>query len=233
MTAPNLPVTLDCSVRQYSGEHAAHVHEGHGQLLYALSGRMELEVDGHSSFVDTATGLWIPAGSRHGYLAAPGAHILVMDVDVTGTAQAALDKVRRFQVPGAARCLPQQLPAPARWQLLLQAPLLLHRRGIDVQAITATVRSQLHAAWPTARLAALAHLSPQRFHTRWLELTGQTPQQWLRALRLQTAERQLAQGRSLQACAAACGYATASALAYALRRDRGTGARRLRQRSAG
>lgn len=220
-------VTVDCSLRHYSGEHAAHVHDGHAQLLYALSGRMELEVDGHSRFVDTACGLLIPAGSRHGYCAAPGAQIMVLDVATTPCA--ALDKVRRFHVPPPARCAPAQLAPEARLALLLQSPVLLARRTVDVQALSRTILAQLHAAWPTPRMAALAHLSPQRFHARWLELTGATPQQWLRRLRLEEAERQLARGRSLDACAAACGYASASALGYALRRDRGTGARQLRQ----
>lgn len=228
MTHSTSAVTVDCSLRHYSGEHAAHVHEGHAQLLYALSGRMELEVDGRSSFVDTACGLLIPAGSRHGYLAPPGAQMLVLDV--VGMSDAALDKVRRFQVPAAARCVPEYLPPATRLQLLLQSPPLLQRRGIDVAALERQVHSALHADWPTARMAALAHLSPQRFHARWQELTGQTPQQWLRQLRLNEAERLLARGRSLEACAAACGYATASALAYALRRDRGTSARQLRSK---
>lgn len=227
MTASSHPVTLDCSVRHYSGEHAAHVHDGHAQLLYALSGRMELEVDGHNSFVDTACGLLIPAGSRHGYLAPPGAHMLVMDV--AGVAHTSLDKVRRFQVPSAARCAPQQLPAAQRLQLLLQAPTLLARRRVDVHWLEQQVRTELHAHWPTARMALLCHLSAPRFHARWQELTGVTPQQWLRQLRLDAAEQQLAQGRSLEASATACGYASASALAYALRRDRNTSARVLRQ----
>ena len=221
------PVTVDCSIRHYCGEHAAHVHDGHAQLLYALAGRMELEVDGRSSFVDTACGLLIPAGSRHGYLAPPGAQMLVMDV--AGMADHALDRVRRFQVPAAARCAPTQMGADQRLQLLLQSPTLLPRRRVDVAAMERQVRTSLHSDWPTARMAALAHLSPQRFHARWQELTGSTPQQWLRQLRLDAAERLLARGYSLQACASACGYATASALAYALRRDRAVGARQLRQ----
>ena len=220
-------VTVDCSIRHYSGEHAPHVHEAHAQLLFALSGRMELEVNGRSSFVDTASGLLIPAGSRHGYLAPPGAQMLVMDI--AGTADAALHKMRRFHVPLAARCLPEQLAHEVRLQLLMQAPTLLVRRSLDVQGIAQQIGRSLHSAWPTARMAALAHLSPQRFHSRWQELTGQTPQQWLRAVRLDEAERQIARGRSLQACAVDCGYASASALAYALRRDRQTGARQLRR----
>ena len=229
MDIPTAFTTLDCSLRHYDGEHAAHVHTAHAQLLYALSGRMELDVDGHACFVDTACGLLIPAGSRHGYWAAPGAQLLVMDIGQP--AAAALHKVRRVQVPAAARCRPEALPASARLQMLLQAPTLLARRSVDVAALEQQVRCALHSDWPTARMAALTHLSPQRFHARWLELTGQTPQQWLRALRLDTAMQALARGRSLQACAQACGYASASALAYALRRDRDTSARALRQPS--
>lgn len=228
MPPPSLPVTLDCSLRHYGGEHPAHTHATHAQLLYALSGRMELEVDGHSAYVDTVTGLWIPAGTRHAYLAPPGAQMLVMDV--VAPPCTALDKLRRFQVPRAASCPPQALAATERLQLLLDAPTLLPRRGVDVQALEAHIRRALHTPWPTARMAAWCHLSPQRFHARWLELTGRTPQQWLRQLRLDQAERLLARGRSLEASAADCGYASASALAYALRRDRGTGARALRRR---
>lgn len=228
MHSPSTPVTVDCSIRHYAGEHAAHVHDGHAQLLYALQGRMELEVNGHSSFVDTVCGLLIPAGCRHGYLAPVRAQMLVMDVQ--GLAHASLDKLRRFQVPVQARCAPGQISPEARLHMLLQAPQLLPRRSVDVGAIERQVRASLHTAWPTARLAALSHLSTQRFHARWQELTGHTPQQWLRSLRLDEAERQLARGRHLEACARACGYASASALAYALRRDRDTGARQLRQR---
>ena len=227
MTRATPSVTVDCSIRHYCGEHAAHVHDGHAQLLYALTGCMELEVNGRSSFVDTACGLLIPAGSRHGYLAPVGAQMLVLDV--VGAQHHALDKVRRFQVPAAAPCAPTQMGADQRLQLLLQSPTLLPRRSVDVAAMERHVRTSLHSDWPTARMAALVHLSPQRFHARWQELTGSTPQQWLRQIRLDEAERLLARGRSLQACASACGYASASALAYALRRDRDTGARQLRR----
>lgn len=223
-------LTLDCSIRHYQGEHAAHVHENHAQLLYALSGRMELEVDGHAAFVDTASGLLIPAGSRHGYDAAPGAQILVMDVAFG--AATAWHKLRRFQVPAVARCAPIALAPELRLQLLLQSPLVLPRRKLDAAAVERAVRTALHSGWPTARMAALTHLSPQRFHARWHDLTGQTPQQWLRQLRLDAATQLLARGTPLATCAHQCGYASASALAYALRRDRGTSARALRAKAS-
>ena len=83
-------------------------------------------------------------------------------------------------------------------------------------------------AWPTARLAAQMHLSVAQFHARFVELAGCTPQDWLRNLRLDAATQQLRQGAALEATALRCGYASASALAYALRRERGVTSRQLR-----
>ena len=71
-------------------------------------------------------------------------------------------------------------------------------------------------------------LSVAQFHARFVELTGETPQDWLRKLRLDAASQQLRQGAALEATALRCGYASASALAYALRRDRGLRSRQLK-----
>jgi len=214
------------SVRRYAGEHQAHDH-AHAQVLYALQGRMELELAGRAAFVDAACGVVVPAGTRHGFLAGAGASILVFDAPPA----AEVDRVRRFAVPPQARGAPPA-DAAAHLALLLQAPRVLARRGLDLDLLRAAVEGALHQDWPTARMAALFLLSPQRFHARLLELTGHTPQQWLRARRLDVAERALARGQSLEATALRTGYASASALAYALRRERGQGARVLRRGDA-
>jgi AraC-like DNA-binding protein/mannose-6-phosphate isomerase-like protein (cupin superfamily) len=211
------------SVRSYSGEHQAHAH-GHAQILYALQGRMELEVGGRSAFVDAVSGMLIPAGVDHGYLAAPKSRVFVIDAP----SGPGLDRLRRFSVPPALRGLESEGPAAAQLAQVLEAPGLLARRGLDMQGLAAQVQAALHEDWPTARLAALCHMSAQRFHARIVELAGQPPQSWLRGLRLDAAERWLARGLPLEATALRCGYASASALAYALRRDRGVTARQLR-----
>ena len=211
------------SVRSYSGEHQAHAH-GHAQILFALQGRMELEVDGKASFVDSACGMVIPAGIDHGYLAQPKTQVFVIDAPM----EQGLDRLRRFAVPPPLRFPLSDLSAAAQMALVLQAPSLLQRRGIDLRQLQQQVQVALHEAWPTARLAAQMHLSVAQFHARFVELTGSTPQDWLRNLRLDAATQQLRHGAALEATALRCGYASASALAYALRRERGVTSRQLR-----
>ncbi|SFD70482.1 AraC family transcriptional regulator [Paracidovorax konjaci] len=248
-SGPDLP--LSCTLRRYSGEHAAHAHD-HAQVLIGVQGRMELEVQGRAAFVDAACGIVIPAGAVHGYLALPGARFCVIDA----APQPGLDRLRRFAVPAEARhglglaagALEAEggaLPGlPGVWTLpigdgarvaaqfcalLGRAPRILARRALPLERLQQAVSAALHEPWPTARMAALCHMSPQRFHARWLELAGSTPQAWLRGLRLDAAAQRLARGQRLEDAALACGYATASALASALRRERGTGARGLRR----
>lgn len=214
------------SVRHYDGEMHAHQH-AHAQILYALQGRMELEVDGRAAFIDTASGLVIPAGAVHCYLAQPGSAIAVVDAPD----QPQLSHMRRFAAPPPALRTPEcasHTMAAAHLAWLQQAPKLLQRRQLDIRSITCAVQTNLAGNWPTPRLAALAHMSAQRFHVRWQELTGTTPQQWLRSLRLDVATAALSRGEPLETTALRCGYRSASALAYALRRDRGTSARGLR-----
>ena len=213
------------SVRSYSGEHQAHAHE-HAQILFALQGRMELEVSGQSSFVDSACGMVIPAGTAHGYLAQPQTQVFVIDAPMAS----GLDKLRRFAVPPPLRFPVSSLSAAAQMALVLQAPSLLQRRALNLQLLQQQVQAALHESWPTARLAAMVHLSVAQFHARFVELTANTPQDWLRNLRLDAACQQLRQGAALEATALRCGYASASALAYALRCDRGLSSRQLKAR---
>jgi AraC-like DNA-binding protein len=212
------------SIRSYSGEQTVHEHD-YAQVLFAWRGRMDIEVGAAADFSDNSCGLIIPAGVTHAYAASPDLRMVVMDVPM----QRGLDRARRFPVTAGVRALVGQSDADDLLAAILGAPRAGVRRGIALDRLRAELAAALYAPWTTARMAERCLLSPQRFHARLLELTGQSPQAWLRALRLDEAQRLLKRGLTLEATAARVGYATASALAHALRRDRAVGVRGLRE----
>lgn len=214
-------MTPALSLRHYLGAYEPHSHD-HAQLLWAEEGLLELELEGRTAFVDRACGLVIPAGVRHAFHSRSPARTWVVDL----MAGPGVDRVRRFAAP---RHLDMAIDSLVQ-QGVLDAPRVLARRAIDLQSLRDALGAALHRRWTAADMAALVHLSVPQFHARLAELTGSTPQALLRGLRLDRAEVLLRAGRSLDAVALQVGYATASALAAALRRERGLGARALRRR---
>lgn len=211
------------SVRTYAGEYAGHDH-AHAQIMFALDGRMELEIGGRAAFTDTSCGMIIPAGVAHTFMSPRGVRMVVIDTpDDSG-----VDRIRRFAVTAACRNDVDPVKAAQHLANVLEAPSILARRSIDLARLDTALGRALHDPWDTARMAALFFLSPQRFHARLLELTGLSPQAYLRSRRLDAAQRLLRSGLPLEATALRVGYRSASALGFALRRDRQLGARRLR-----
>lgn len=211
------------SLRRYQGAYEAHEH-AHAQVLVGLHGTLELELAGHAAFVDAACGLIVPAGTTHRFLAETRARVLVID----SPARPGLERLRRFAVPARWGEPGAEFDADAVLDAIAGAQRVLVRRRLELDALDAALDRALHETWTTQRMAALFALSAQRFHARLLELSGATPQAYLRARRLDAAMRALRAGRSLEAAALQVGYRSASALAFALRRERGIGARDLR-----
>ena len=210
------------SLRSYSGEQTVHSHD-HAQVLFAWRGRMDIEVGTSADFSDNSCGLIIPAGVTHAYAASPDLRMVVLDV----APERGLDRARRFAVTPAVRELAAGARASQLLDAILQTPRVGVRRGIALDSLRTALARALHEPWTTARMAERCLLSPQRFHARLLELTGLSPQAWLRTLRLDEAQRLLRRGLTLEAAASRVGYRSASALAHAMRRDRAVGVRDL------
>lgn len=212
-----------CGIRRYSGEYLSHAHD-HAQIMFALEGRMELEIGGRSAFADSSCGMLIPAGTVHGFFAALDVRMFVIDLP----ADMAGDCMRKFAVTPACRASINLTDVTLQVAQILLAPRVLARRGIDLAQLDATLDRALHEPWDTSRMARLFFLSPQRFHARLIELTGLPPQAYLRSHRLDRAALLLRNGMPLETTAQQVGYRTASALSFALRRDRALSARQLR-----
>lgn len=209
------------SLRRYLGEHEPHAH-GYAQVLLGVDGCLDLEIDGRGLRVDAAVGLVVPAGARHCFESRAGARIWVIDTPpVPG-----LERVRSFALRPAWS---MQVAPAALLDMAITAPRILARRRLDTVRLEAAINGTLHEHWTVARMASLFAMSVPRFHARWVELTGTTPLAWLRGRRLDVAARLLRSGRSLEAAAVEVGYSSASALAFALHRDRGQSAKALRK----
>jgi len=217
--------TLSSDVRRYGQEYACHAHD-YVQIMFAVQGRMELELDGHSAFADTSCGLVIPAGVEHGFMTTANTRMFVLELPNV----AKLSKVRRFAVTSVCRQAIHQADVGLQLSQVLDAPSILLRRGIDLTRLNDALDQHLHETWSTARMAQLFFLSAQHFHSRLLELTGHTPQDYLRNRRFDAAQHLLRQGMSLEATASHVGYRSASALSFALKRDRQWSTRQLRRR---
>ena len=153
------------SVRSYSGEHQAHAHAMRRSSMPCRAA-WSWRWGGRSAFVDAVSGMLIPAGVDHGYLAAPRSRVFVIDAP----SGPGLDRMRRFSVPPALRGRESEGPATEQLAQVLQAPGLLARRGLDLQGLAAQVHSEIarfHArfvSWRASRprpgCAACAWMRP-------------------------------------------------------------------------
>lgn len=221
----HLPALDGTLIRRYDREGGRHAHD-HAQVLFGVRGTLELEVEGHASWVDASSGLVVPAGATHAYSAAAGAQVLVLD----GLSGPATQRLRQFALPRGWHSAGHD--ADTLLALLTGAPTLGARRRIDLDALAERIDADLARDWSVADLAAACCLSPQRLRARFAQALGQSPLAFVQARRLNRAEQLLRRGLALDVVAAQVGYARASSLSAALRRQRDTGARQLRQRRA-
>ena len=212
-------------VRRYDREGGRHAHD-HAQVLFGVDGTLHVEVEGRAAWVDATCGLVVRAGATHAYCAERTARVLVLDT----SSGAATDRMRRFVLP--PRWHAGALDRDALLETLAGTPTIAPRRRIDLAALADRIDADLVRRWTVADLAAACCLSPQRLRARFAEALGVSPLDFVRARRLDHAERLLRQGLALDAVALQVGYGGASALSAALRRERDTGARDLRRRRA-
>lgn len=235
MTSHAAPPAL--TLRRYGPAPGSHSHD-HFQVLLALSGTLELEIDGRGLHLPPGHGCVIAPEARHDFESSSGSLCLVLDSYHADWSQRA---ARLQGLPGVyalARYLSQaveeRLPlaqehGPA---LLMEAWASAHHgsrcdtdirqrraaRPIDWWELQQWAVGEWHRPLTVADLAERAHLSPSQFAARCRTDQGMSAMQWLRHLRLQQAREWRAQGMPVAEAARRAGYRSPSALTAALRR---------------
>ncbi|HXH02379.1 MAG TPA: AraC family transcriptional regulator [Candidatus Competibacteraceae bacterium] len=250
--AGDLPLIL--STRSYGAEADSHSHAGHHQLILPLRGRLELEVGGRGGRVDGVTGAIITAGERHSFRAGGDNAFLVLDLPLGDAAgedlealweraqrevffllDPALHHCREFLALELAHGDSALLAGSARLLLLALARRLLGEREpqppVRLRRALAFLQAELHRPLSVAEVAEAACLSSGHLHHMFQRWLARTPMDYLHELRLERAQRLLADSElPIAAIAQSCGFADQSALTRALRRRHGITPAQYRRR---
>ena len=242
------------TLRHYLEAPIAHSHD-HAQLVFGLSGHLELEVDGRGSQVRESSVMVLPFSTHHACGSRDGSRCLVLDVPTEHWVVQCLgehaDASRRLLgQPSRLTLNPRQSQlvqwlahSPVDDPLIVQqgAVLLLASlnhpqaksqpgRRLPYAAFNAHI--QRHAARPlqVADLARIADLSVPRLHARFMAECGQTPMDYLRSRRLHMALRLLREtSLPIGEIAERVGYASQSAFCAAMLRAFGASPGALRR----
>lgn len=211
------------SIRAYSPTPDSHSHEHH-QLVLPLAGRLNLVIHGQQLQVGPTECLVIPAGTEHGFSAAEQCRFLVVDLtylpahllhltqpvfQLSGRMQPYLLVLEQLLVQQNQQLLPA---AQQFFQQLLEAEQ--PAPAVDKRLRQALLYMQEHLAeqLDLVQLASKASLSLSQFKQLFRQQLGQSPGQYLTALRMQHSRTLvLFSNLPVQQIALECGYQSASA----------------------
>jgi AraC-like DNA-binding protein len=229
----NSPRATDFSdglfVRDYGAGPGTHVHD-HFQVLWALQGSLELEIEGRGMLLDSGEATLLRPGERHDFESRLGSRCLVLDTrdPVWERRSARPQSVEASHHLAMYLALSLQDGATASSELgtllLGQAWGGAHesrraRRDVDWVRLTQWVLRRLAQPLTAADLAERALLSESQFRQRCVEALGCSPMQWVRTLRLERARELRADGMRVAEIARRTGYRSPSALRVALERS--------------
>ena len=242
------------TLRHYLEAPIAHSHD-HAQLVFGLSGHLDMEVAGRGSQVRESSVMVLPFSTHHACGSRDGSRCLVLDVPTeqwvrqslgehADASRRLLDQPARLTLDSRQSQLVQWLAhSPVNDPLIVQqgAVLLLAslnhpqpqpQPGRRLPYATFNAHIERHAAHPlqVADLARIAGLSVARLHARFMAECGQTPMDYLRSRRLHMALG-LLRGSPLPIgeIAERVGYASQSAFCAAMLREFGASPGALRR----
>lgn len=242
------------TLRHYIEAPLAHSHD-HAQLVFGLSGHLDLEVDGRGSQVQESSVMVLPFSAHHACGSRDGSRCLVLDVptehwvlqslgDHADASRRLLDEPARLTLDTRQSQLVQWLAhSPVDDPLIVQQgavlllaslnhPLAQPVQGRRLPYAAFNVHIERHVAHPlqVADLARIADLSVARLHARFIVECGQTPMDYIRSRRLQMALKLLREtALPIGEVADRVGYSSQSAFAAAMLREFGASPGALRR----
>lgn len=216
------------TVRSYGAASGCHSHD-HFQVLWALEGCLELEVEGKGFALATGDALLLQPGDRHGFESPMGSQCLVLDThDRTWT-----HRPHKPERALATRQLAAFLATAMKENIAIAqetGPYLLAqtwgdnaqatsaRRPINWTDLSAWVSERLAQPLVASDLSDRVFLSESQFRARCFEELGLSPMRLVQRLRLNKAQQLREAGASVVEAARRVGYESPSALTAALRR---------------
>lgn len=242
---------MTLSIRSYGGRESVHAHEFH-QIVLPVVGTMELRVGDATGSIAAHRGVMMVGGTRHAFRALGENCFVVFDVPpaaafpdgLVARASAApffaidepLAHLARY-VSGEASSGRLDDGAASHVTALLANSLgrqvgRRDRRAMRIERALDVIDARYAEPLTVAELARSAGMSMSRFHERFRRDTGQTPAEWLAAIRLDRAADLLRQtGMAIAEIALCVGFSDQSALTRSFRRRRGTTPAALRRSS--
>ncbi|MCG7507759.1 AraC family transcriptional regulator [Mesorhizobium retamae] len=233
-------------VRKFSGEVEQHQHDYH-QVILPVVGALEIDLGFNAGRVTGSIGLFVPAGCGHTFYSRQSNKFIVLDVPASFVARPGGEDTSPFFAIGPEvhglidymAAFPSSLPplAPLRqaWTTLLLDRIRDHRHYPDrteliVRRAMAFMKRKLASPIRIADIAAAAGTSSTRLHDAFARRRATTPHGQLITMRLDAAERMLADSRlTIAEVAVRSGHADQSALTRIMRRERGTSPAALRK----
>lgn len=237
-------------IRRYSGEIERHRHD-YSQVILPISGTLEIDLGHRSGRVSGSTGAFVAAGCQHAFHAKKTDSFVVVDVPSRLGLREPDEDIPAFFAIGrevhglidymTVLAASQELSASLRraWSTLLLDRIAPpgdrpDRSELAVRRATVFMERKLADPIRIADIAEAAGMSPTRLHEAFTRRRATTPHAHLVAMRLDAAERMLADpSLSIADIAISSGHSDQSALTRAMRRERNSTPAELRRNLLG
>lgn len=207
--------------RQYSEDVISHQHDGQWQIVFALSGAMEINMHRQHFLLGAGNGVVIAPGVMHAFSGQLGNQNYVLEMPTTSQWNVD-EKLTQFSLTPAAIGLLswlQRFPQPPEQNFMLARLLLAQLKPENqwIDAVNQWVDARLHLPISCQDMANEFCMSVSTLQRKLKAETQLTAMQFILQKRMETASRLLMTMVSIEQVALSVGYESHSAFSQAFR----------------